>query len=1140
MPVPTLSLRLRTAALACIVSATVAVGTTDAAVPSVRVPQSVVSMSAVVPAHLAVRHPAGSYLPNTVIIKTRSKVALSPDAKGFMATALNTGLLPYNVRSVRAPFAEFSEALAAKDVAGVSRVYEVTYNTAVDPYDVCLALSSNPDVEYAEPVYRREVAYKPNDPQLSQQYALQKVQAEQAWDVTKGNKDVLIAIVDTGVDFEHEDLADNLWTNPNEIAGNGKDDDSNGKVDDVRGWDFVGNATLQQVFSGQFQEDNDPKVRVENLQAYDVRSHGTTVAGAAAAVTNNAKGIAGMGFNCRYVPVKCGSDNASAQGIYRGYEAILYAARLGADVINCSWGGIGSSMAELDVITQATALGSLVIAASGNDGIFTDVNPIIHYPSGYANVLSVGATQSADAATDFTNYGGRTLVYAPGDNVRTTVPGNQYAPTSGTSIASPIVAGIAALVKSVHPDWTPRQILQQIRSTCDNAITGTTSTNRFMYYGRVNAYRAVQYNQSFTSGQRIPGISSTAIDVLPESAESSIKTLDPTPVKITLKNYLAAAPNVQVSVRSLDGLATFPTSTFSIGTLAALGEQSFTLTLQLVPYTSWSSGNVDILLTYKSGEYEDYERLSIPVALPANDNSSSTLAFPLYPYDVQWQSASSPLPNVLWAVGLQPDGGYFYSTSVGSPVRFSQKPAFAVAGISSSTAYAVVSNIAGGNAEVLKTTNSGQNWSSKSLTSLVNFANGIYFFDSNNGIILGDPLSSRWGVVRTTDAGTTWTQVNSIPTPTSGESGLVGSTGRAGDKVWFGTNKGRVIYSDNKGQNWNNGVVASGSVVLAVSFGAPERGVALYRTGSDTTLPILVASTADGGKTWTNNAFSFGTINFQPIGLYSVTSASVTVAVGRNSDMLFTTDNGRTWLPYRTSFRGVTDQLAGIVSGSKLRVWTIGAGTGYTESTLPRERVLTVNASSLAFGNVVVGSTATRTASFTNTGTKSLQISAIQISGGTAEAGVYTLADAPQLPLTVGAGQTLALDVVFAPVTNGYRTSTLRITSDADPSTVTVALSGLAQSATSVADGGTPLHVQHYPQPAAERLVVVLDMPASGDVRAEVVNAAGIVVWSGTSVQPAGTAVLELPVDNVASGVYFYRLYLPDGRALVRSFVVQR
>src|SRR5690606_16063152 len=136
-------------------------------------------------------------------------------------------------------------------------------------------------------------------------------------------------------------------------------------------------------------------------------------------------------------------------------------------------------------------------------------------------------------------------------NVRTTAPGNQYAGASGTSIASPIVAGIAALVKSVHPDWTPRQILQQIRSTCDNTITGTTADNRYMYYGRVNAYRAVQYNKTFTSGQRLPGISSTAVDVLPDNAaESKLTTLDPTPVKITLKNYLASAPNVQVSVRS--------------------------------------------------------------------------------------------------------------------------------------------------------------------------------------------------------------------------------------------------------------------------------------------------------------------------------------------------------------------------------------------------------------------------------------------------------------------------------------------------------------------------------------------------------------------------------------------------------------
>ncbi len=1144
MSVFTSSLRLCVAALVCFASVTAAIATAHAAAPFAHASQisPVVPVSTpVIPQHLVVRHPAGSYLPNTVIIKTRGKIAVSPNAKGFMSTALTQGLALYDVRSVRAPFAAYENTMSVPDMGGVGRMYEVAYNTAINVYDVCIELSRNPEVEYAVPVYNRYADYKPNDPLLSQQYAAQKVQAEQAWDVTKGSKDVLIAIVDTGVDYEHEDLAGNLWTNPNEIAGNGKDDDNNGKIDDVHGWDFVGNVSLQQIFNGQYQEDNDPKVRVNNLQWYDVRSHGTTVAGAAAAVTDNAKGIAGMGFNCRYVPIKCGSDNGSTQGVYRGYEAILYAARLGADVINCSWGGIGSSPAELDIITQAMAMGSLVVAASGNETMFTDVAPVAHYPSNYPNVLSVGATQATDGLADFSNYGARTFVYAPGDNVRTTAPDNQYAGTSGTSIASPMVAGVAALVKSVHPDWTPRQILQQIRSTCDNVITGTTSETRYLFYGRVNAYRAVQYNKTFTSGQRLPGISSTTVDVLPDAAESKIRTLDPTPVKITLKNYLAAAPNVQVTARALDGFTSLPTTSFSVGTLATLAEQSFTLTVQLSPLTPWSDGNVDVLLTYKSGEYEDYERVSIPVALPANGNTSTKVQYPLYPIDVQWQSASAPALDVCWAVGFKSDGGYFLSSSVGSPNRFTTKPAFAVAARSNSTAYVGVSAAQGGNAEILKTTDGGQNWTNRSVSSITNFINGVYFFDNTNGIFLGDPLSSRWGIGRTTDAGGTWTQVNSVPTPISGEQSLVGAAGQSGDKVWFGTSKGRVIYSNDRGQSWKTSTVVSNAVVLAVSFASPDRGVALYRTGADANLPTLVASTIDSGKTWATNLFNFSTVNFQPIGLYSAEGSSQTVAVGSGSEMLATMDNGRTWGSHRTGQRGLTLQSAGAASGTRMRLWTVGAALGYTESTLPREKMLAADVSSVAFGTVVVGSTATRTVLFSNTGIKDVLVSELLITGGTAEEGVYSVVPLPALPAVVAPGKSLAVDIVFAPVKSGYRTSTLKVTSDADPTPISVSLTGIAQASTvGVDEKLAAISSHHYPQPASDLLTISLELPIAGAVRAEVVSMPGAIVWSGSMVKQAGTATLDIPLERLASGVYLYRLQTPDGRMLVRSFVVQR
>ncbi|MEN3026339.1 MAG: S8 family serine peptidase, partial [Chlorobiota bacterium] len=386
------------------------------------------------------------YVPGVVILKTRQMFVVSKGSRGFTSSVLMHALEPFRVQSVRQVFPEYAApAVLQQDVFGLGRIYEVRYAAPVDPYDVCKSLKDNPEVEYAEPLYKRFPLYTPNDPRFSAQWFLQRIAATGAWDITRGDTAITIAVIDTGTDWEHEDLAANIWRNPREVPGNGVDDDGNGKVDDVRGWDFVGNVTLQQAMSGQFREDNDPKVRPT---ASGVLAHGTQTAGCASAVTDNATGIASTGFRCRIIPIKCASDNPQTPGVWRGYEAILYAARLGAHIINTSWGGGGGGATEYQVIQQAIALGSLVVAGVGNNGENVDYAPF--YPACYPGVLSVGATTPSDAAATWSNYGVAVQVYAPGENILSTTPNNGYGATGGTSFSGPIVAGVAALVKTLH------------------------------------------------------------------------------------------------------------------------------------------------------------------------------------------------------------------------------------------------------------------------------------------------------------------------------------------------------------------------------------------------------------------------------------------------------------------------------------------------------------------------------------------------------------------------------------------------------------------------------------------------------------------------------------------------------------------
>ena len=241
--------------------------------------------------------------------------------------------------------------------AGLDRIIEIKYGSDVDPQYLASQIKKSADVEWAEPRYIYKTSYVPSDPSFSKQWSLTKINATQAWDVAKGDTSIIIGIVDTGIDWDHPDLAANIWTNKKEIPGNGIDDDNNGYVDDVRGWDFGGSTGTP---------DNNPME--------DKPDHGTHVAGIASAVTDNGVGVASIGGNSKLMAVKTSTNsNRDSNGnpyISYGYEGIVYAVDNGAKIINCSWGGDGYSMDGETVIKYALAKGALVVAAAGNDMTF--------------------------------------------------------------------------------------------------------------------------------------------------------------------------------------------------------------------------------------------------------------------------------------------------------------------------------------------------------------------------------------------------------------------------------------------------------------------------------------------------------------------------------------------------------------------------------------------------------------------------------------------------------------------------------------------------------------------------------------------------------------------------------------------------
>lgn len=315
----------------------------------------------------------------------------------------------------------------------------------------------------------------PNDPFYPLQWGLKRVQAEAGWDLTQGDSSVVIAICDLGINFSHSDLTSQQWVNATELNGvSGVDDDGNGVIDDFYGYDWV-------------DLDNDPSPE-------DNDSHGMHVGGIAAAARNNGLGISGIAGDCRLMSVRCGTGDI----VLYGYEAVWYAARTGAKIINCSWSGYGFSNYENDITQYVQSLGCVIVAAAGNEG-----ETIYHYPAAYDGVISVAATDNGDIAASFTNRGPWVDIAAPGVAIFSTLPQNSYGYSDGTSMACPLVAGALALVQSRWPELTTPQAAARLVASSDPIDSRNSTWAGNLGLGRLNLYRALA---DTLSGIRIASI----------------------------------------------------------------------------------------------------------------------------------------------------------------------------------------------------------------------------------------------------------------------------------------------------------------------------------------------------------------------------------------------------------------------------------------------------------------------------------------------------------------------------------------------------------------------------------------------------------------------------------------------------------
>ncbi len=468
---------------------------------------------------------------------------------------IDHAILPYE-HSLTARREKDASTLQRNDIARALALEEPLLRTFVvrlrdrqiAPELICARLMRGcTGIEIAEPISVAQLCgFTPNDSLISEQPMLATIKAYEAWEIERGSDTIRIGISDSGVKQDHEDLSENIAVNAGEVPDNDKDDDNNGYVDDHRGYSFTS------------KDDSTKPGDTYN----STEGHGTAVAGICSASTNNGKGIAGVGFNCKIVPLKTMPNGQ--RGIIYGYESLLYCARNGVSVVNCSWGGFNRSCTDEAVVQYVLARGTAIVAAAGNHGTTAPF-----YPAGYPGVLGVGVTDPRDTVVGMSALGPGVDVMAPGNETKATSNDGTYGGFCCTSGSAPIVAGVVGLIRSRHPSLSAAQALALARESVDD-IRDKNPRSADLVPGRINAFKAVTLDPDST-----PGILVTSTTITNRRNAMRYGLGDTIDVLLTVRNELAAIGPITATtsvVRDPSSSVRLLTPTFSTSGLKA-GEE---------------------------------------------------------------------------------------------------------------------------------------------------------------------------------------------------------------------------------------------------------------------------------------------------------------------------------------------------------------------------------------------------------------------------------------------------------------------------------------------------------------------------------------------------------------------------------------
>lgn len=1046
------------------------------------------------------------YLPNAIYVKFKKTEKLLNPALLKESIANSCSITEIRLK----PIAHYDKGNKLQGGhSGLDRLYKMYFSDSTDPYALCEILNQSQDIEYAVPVFRREMReFTPNDEFYAEQWYLPAISMEKAWDLGAGDSSVIIGIVDSGVDILHTDLLPNLWINKDEIPDDGIDNDGNGYIDDVNGWDFIGDIGLNDALDGKYKPDNNPK---PNTSA---NSHGSNAAGVACAATNNGIGIASPAYNCKLMSVKCGTDNLKPplgyNDILEGFEGILYAAQNGADIINCSWGGPGYNSAEKDMLDAAVFdYGAVIVAAGVNYPGNFDIEG--DYPIGYGNVIGISAINSED---DFSQcgYGTSMCLFAPGFSILSTMNGGHYGKTSGTSLASPVAASVAALIKSYHPSWGYKEIYHQLRSSAI-PFTNVPQEQRKYWFGKLDAYGAVTNNWDATDKyKKTPGISYLSLEC---NEKTSLINPGINHAKLSIKNYLSDAEGVTVTITPISSHVTVLQNVYFLSKLDGGDTTSIVVDFNLKESNPWFIGNYPVLIEYKSENYYNAEIVQIEIDLMTSNRYRMAKDFKAMIYP-RWTSAHSLSTSYLFA------GGYFADDMTGIIMRWGG-PGDVVktyAGTIPTTTYGMNKDVAlfgtmsveGANgANILKVNFKTNKTDTTAMDEYFTDVHKVFMSDDQNGIALGSlSKDSKWNIAKTDDSAKTWSGALIDIHPLESENSYWAAYYTDKTKLTaFGTTKGRVIYSSDL-INWSVSEVWENAKIELLTYLNDKEAICIYADNREITNNRYTAYSTNGGQTWTRNTFNINDYETVPVYLCSPENCGYAIAQCMNGEVYITKDLGKSWQPrlsweYQPVMTGF-----GINDNDRIRLWQLGLDLCYLDflkGSIKYGGDLMANVDTLDFGTFAVDSSVIREIELINIGPGPINIYSMSFDNH------VIFQSLSQINTDLLPNEKFTLKVSALSGTKGKIISNLKIKYDI--SELNIPIKANIIGAGEVEESSNDIQI--YPNPASDYVIIRNTNQSLEPISIKIMDISGKIVFEKSGINSNFTTIETTKYEN---GVY--------------------